>query len=242
MSLEDLEHDAQDQCKPVHHQDLQQRQAQHGQPRQLAAVPLAVRNVQLEGDHLVGREHERMQDVAVEVVPCVQPAHHKAGKESVAYPTCHSQILDRFRELGCSCLLICCSKRTLFEPGEHNKRSKKSYSKDNVRKIHDNKDGVTSPPKVGQRTSTDQEQGHGVVGDHGPKVLARCFDIEDKDLLEPEGKLDVVVPDHDMGQAGEGVVLKEGFGLEPEPPVVPHGRAPQDVLNDGNARGFRIEN
>lgn len=69
-----------------------------------------------------------------------------------------------------------------------------------------------------------------MVSDHGPKVLAGHLNIEDKDLLEPEGELDIVVPDHDMGQAGVRVSLKEGLGLEPEPPVVPHGRAPQDIL------------
>lgn len=62
-----------------------------------------------------------------------------------------------------------------------------------------------------------------MVSNHGPKVLAGRFDIEDKDLLEPEGELDVVVPDHDVGQACVRVSLEESLGLEPEPPVIPHG-------------------
>lgn len=62
-----------------------------------------------------------------------------------------------------------------------------------------------------------------MVGHEGPKVLSWCLDMKDKDLLQPKGQLDIVVPHHDMRQLGVWVAFKEGFRLEPECPTVPDG-------------------
>ena len=54
-----------------------------------------------------------------------------------------------------------------------------------------------------------------MVREHLPVVFPPLFDIDDEDLLEPEGELGVIVPFHEGGHVAGGEVGPEFFEVEP---------------------------
>lgn len=68
-----------------------------------------------------------------------------------------------------------------------------TYRKNRIRKIHTHKHGIAHTGKVAAITETDQEQCVDVVHNQLLVVFSRCFDLQDKDLLEPISELNQVI-------------------------------------------------
>ena len=86
---------------------------------------------------------------------------------------------------------------------------------DNVDDVHKAEDEVADAGLVVAVGKDEEEAGDDMMGEHLPVVFAAFFDVDDDDLLEPEGELDEVVVFEERGEEADGEVGPEvGEGEE----------------------------
>jgi hypothetical protein len=70
----------------------------------------------------------------------------------------------------------------------------RAYGEQNISQVHDTQDDITDLRLVKSVAGKQQRRRKDVVCEHQPMILAALFDVDDKELLQPEGDLYEVVP------------------------------------------------
>ena len=87
--------------------------------------------------------------------------------------------------------------------------------KEKVDDVHDTQNDSSGFRLVIAVRGEDKSAGDEVVGEHLPVVLTPFFDVDDHDLLQPEGELDQVVPFRQAIHLTNGPVAPEGAQVHP---------------------------
>ena len=72
--------------------------------------------------------------------------------------------------------------------------SLKAYGEEYISKVHDTQDDIASLRLVEAVAGKQQRRRKDVVREHLPVILTAFFDVDDEELLQPEGDLHEVVP------------------------------------------------